>query len=337
MVYIFILPLILPLSVLYSETTEEEKPRLAIMDLKAGDGVSPALAEFTTDMLRTGMVNTRLFTIVDRKQLSVVMKEQAFQQSGCTDTTCVAQIGQLLAANKIMTGTLVKIGSKYYINAQIIDVEKGKLDFAESQSSDSLDAMDLSTRELAAKIAGRITGVDTSTLVPRKATEWPYIWRSIVFPGWGQYHNGDKGWAYFFAGSFIGLEVLGYTLRTKYLHTSAVYSNPVPPVLAIYTYLGTVEPTYRSLYTMGFGSIVLSNLVLSSSKQQLDEQRSQANSVVFAIGILYIWNVIHSMVSERNAGSVSSTTPSFVVYPSLISQETISSDRKMNFAIQFPL
>ncbi len=283
-------------------TEEKEKPRLAILDIKAGEGASPALADFSSNMLQTAMVNTRLFTIVERKQLDAVIKEQALKHSGCTDTSCVVQIGQLLAASKIMTGTLVKVGSKYYINAQIVDVELGKLDFAESNSADSLDGLETAIQELAAKIAGRITGVDTSSLVPQKATEWPYIWRSIVFPGWGQYHNGDRGWAKFFAGSFVGLGAAYFGLRTKYLNTAAHYSDPIVPLVPIYLYWNTLEQSSRSSNIALGPTIIIGDMSLSQLKSQEAGERRRLRGAAISLAALYLWNVIHSMVSERNTG-----------------------------------
>ena len=65
------------------------------------------------------------------------MKEQTVQQSGCADTSCAVELGKLLSADKILVGTLNKLGDTYIINARIIDVEKGNMLFADNTQANS--------------------------------------------------------------------------------------------------------------------------------------------------------------------------------------------------------
>ncbi len=178
-----------------------EKPRLAIMDLEPGPEVNESLASLASDLIRTGMVKSGLFQVIDRKSIQSVLKEQAFQQTGCTDTTCAVRVGQLLAANKMLTGTIKKIGSRIIINANIIDVEKGTIEFAEKGSADDLGKLEEASDDFARKIAARIAGISEEDIAGARKPRGPAILRSALIPGWGQYREGQTaaGAVYFFA------------------------------------------------------------------------------------------------------------------------------------------
>lgn len=93
---------VLGASSLIAQTKQQEKSRLAVLDLEPGAGVSVKEAEYISDILRTELVKTKMFTVIDRSSVRKILEEQAFQQKGCVDTKCTVKIGQLLAANKIL-------------------------------------------------------------------------------------------------------------------------------------------------------------------------------------------------------------------------------------------
>ena len=132
--------------------------RIAILDLSGGSGVSPSLANDTTDLIRAEMINLNLFTVLERAQMKEILKEQGFQMSGCTDTSCAVKIGQLLSANKILVGKVSKFGKNYTINIRIVDVEKGTGDYAEYVDTQSQEEIPKQVRVLVKRLAGRITG-----------------------------------------------------------------------------------------------------------------------------------------------------------------------------------
>jgi hypothetical protein len=65
---------------------------------------------------------------MEREQMKSILKEQNFQQSdACSEASCVVQMGQLLAVNKIITGSVGKLGNMYTINIKLIDVASGEI------------------------------------------------------------------------------------------------------------------------------------------------------------------------------------------------------------------
>jgi len=118
--------------VLCSSELLAEKMRLAIMDFKA-DGVTKEEARRITELIRTEIINTGKFTVIERDQIDKILQEQGFQMTGCTDEGCAVQIGKLASANKIMIGTVMLVSGTTVINGRIVDVEKGVAEFGERQ------------------------------------------------------------------------------------------------------------------------------------------------------------------------------------------------------------
>jgi len=137
----------------------EGKIRLAILDLDPV-GVDNVTALTVSDLLRTELFNTGLFMVIERQQMTSILKEQEYQMSGCTSTECAVQIGRLLSANKILVGTVNKLGKSFIINARIVNVETGTMEFGDKAKVSSLDELDKGCEIFARKLAARIRGTE---------------------------------------------------------------------------------------------------------------------------------------------------------------------------------
>lgn len=140
---------------LVSNLMAAEKMRIAVMDLKAMD-VSENTARAVSDIVRTELFNTGYFRIVERSEMDSILKEQGFQLSGCSDTECAVQVGKLLSARKMLVGSVSKLGNSFIINARIVDVEKGEMEFGEKAKAESESTLDQAVEVFAKKIAARI-------------------------------------------------------------------------------------------------------------------------------------------------------------------------------------
>lgn len=101
-----------------------DKPYVAVMDMKGVGGEEQVkTAAVLTDLLRTELSNTGYFKLCDRANMDQVMKEIGLQQSGCTSSECVVQIGRVLGVSKMVTGSISKLGKSYIITLQIVDIE----------------------------------------------------------------------------------------------------------------------------------------------------------------------------------------------------------------------
>jgi curli biogenesis system outer membrane secretion channel CsgG len=127
--------------------------RVAVMDFKA-NGISQLLASNISELVRNELIMMGGFAVLERSQVDQILKEQGFQQTGCTDTTCAVKVGQLLSAKKILIGTVMKMGNKILISGRIVDVEKGLGEIAANESAISADELDTATSKFAKKLAG---------------------------------------------------------------------------------------------------------------------------------------------------------------------------------------
>jgi len=117
------------------------KEMIAVMDFGAKD-VSQSVALSVSELIRTELINTGKFTVIERSNMKEILKEQGLQQTGCTDASCAVKIGKLLSAKKILVGTIMKLGSKLIISGRIVNVETGIGENAASGKANSLDQLD---------------------------------------------------------------------------------------------------------------------------------------------------------------------------------------------------
>jgi len=136
---------------------KEDKMRLAVLDFQPND-VSKYASKAVSDIIGTEMAKKNDLTMVERSQIGAILNEQGFQNTGCTDNSCAVEVGKLLSCSKILIGSLSKLGKVYTITAKLVDVEKGSVDFAESESCTSEDDIEPASRILAVKLLNRITG-----------------------------------------------------------------------------------------------------------------------------------------------------------------------------------
>jgi len=109
-----------------------EQTPIAVNNLK-GSGLSELEITILSDRLRTELFNTGVFIVMERAEMSTILKEMEFQSSGvCDEASCMVEMGQLLGVSKIVAGDIGKIGNFYTISLRIIDVSSGKIERAVS-------------------------------------------------------------------------------------------------------------------------------------------------------------------------------------------------------------
>ena len=111
-----------------------DRIKLAVMDFHEKN-TSPENAEAVTDLLRTALFNTGRFVVIERDRIQQIIEEQKFQSTGYTDMDQAVEIGRLLNVQKIMVGTVNKLGDTFVINTRMVDVMSGVVDVAVSKKS----------------------------------------------------------------------------------------------------------------------------------------------------------------------------------------------------------
>jgi hypothetical protein len=99
------------------------------MNLKAGSGITADDGLLLTDRLLVELARTTRFDVTERARRDEILKEQAFQQTGaCDEASCMAKIGKFLGVQKMVGGTIGKIGNTFSVNLRMVDVESGKIE-----------------------------------------------------------------------------------------------------------------------------------------------------------------------------------------------------------------
>lgn len=98
--------------------------KIAILNLQSE---YPDLSEYVVDELISNTINDRVFTVVDRVNLSLIQQELSFQMSGEVSDEAAVSIGQMLGAQTIVSGTISKIGDLFRLRMRALDVETAQI------------------------------------------------------------------------------------------------------------------------------------------------------------------------------------------------------------------
>lgn len=105
------------------------KPKVAVFNVKATGGISQPEIQLISDRLEYELFNTKTVDILERNEISFILEEQGFQNSGsCTDKSCLVEVGQLLGVEYIITGSIGQLNSVFLVNLKSIDVATARID-----------------------------------------------------------------------------------------------------------------------------------------------------------------------------------------------------------------
>jgi TolB-like protein len=174
---------------LLTATTIQAQVKTSIAVLPLGsNGISPSEALVLTDELLSVLVQSNVFTVVERGNMESILKEQGFQMSGCTSNECAVEAGKLLGVNKMVTGSVGKLGQIYNINLRLFDVETGEIEQNISQKHEgSIEGLLDVTTALGKKLSNynpenstdKITTSDQSSPFPSSRIG---LWVGANFP-----------------------------------------------------------------------------------------------------------------------------------------------------------
>lgn len=131
-----------------------QKLRVAVLNFKP-DGVSKTLSNRISELIRIDIISSGKYIILERNQMKVIFKEQAFHQATCSDENCAVKAGKLLSVQKILVGTVIKWGKSYIITGKLIDVEKGISEIAHKQQVRNMDEIPQATLIFVQKLTGQ--------------------------------------------------------------------------------------------------------------------------------------------------------------------------------------
>ncbi|MDQ7797776.1 MAG: LamG domain-containing protein [Candidatus Edwardsbacteria bacterium] len=107
----------------------QERRVISVMNIATTSGITEPEALQLSKKLLNELVLRNSYDVVDIEKRDEILKEQGFQQSGaCDATSCLVEAGKLLGVEKIIGGSIGKIGSVYSVELQMVDVLSGKVE-----------------------------------------------------------------------------------------------------------------------------------------------------------------------------------------------------------------
>jgi TolB-like protein len=173
-----------------TETTEK-KDKIAVLDFKTVN-LPLDKSRIVSELIRTDLINTNKFTVIERSQVDMIFKEHGFTSTGVTDDSSAAKIGKLLAARKILIGSVMKLGESIVVTCRVVDVERGVADSSAKITADSEEALVGEVSSLVASLTGEAPSEESKTIIPKislKLSKQSYkVYEDIVvsykkFPG----------------------------------------------------------------------------------------------------------------------------------------------------------
>ena len=140
------------------QAQEKAKLRIALLDFSTPGGLSKIETITLGNRLRSNLVKTNAFIVLERGKMEEILSEQGFQKTGCTTTECAVEIGRLLNVQKMVSGSIGKIGQTYTIDISLIDIataqiEKSFFQDYKGEIDGMLDMMEVIANQIAASIS----------------------------------------------------------------------------------------------------------------------------------------------------------------------------------------
>lgn len=158
-----------------SVAESDKKINIAVSDL-VGQGIDQTTAATISERLRVELINTQAFRVMERSQMASILQEQGFQQSDCSDNSCIVKMGQLLGVENMVMGVIGKVGSMFTISLRMVNVATGEVLYTASEDCrcEIEDVLTTSTPSIAKKLQGAVEkavfGTLTIRTVPDNAT-----------------------------------------------------------------------------------------------------------------------------------------------------------------------
>jgi len=297
---------LISLSTLASAASQAPKEKkmipVAVTELQIREGVTKGKAGLLTDILRSELIGTNLFIVMSRDDQDAILKELAFQASGaCDSTSCLVEMGQALGIEKMIGGSVGKLGRKYAITVKMIDIKtsRNEKQFTEYYLG-AEENLDEAIRAVALKLSGlqpasskgkrrrrapRRRPAERISSGGRSSSPAVAGLLSLVIPGAGQLYNGQSVLKSMFMGSAGIATTAVWLLNNGYANESQTEYNSFDGV----TGLDEKEGTGISNFEFW----------------EMEYQNERQTAIVFMglRGAMTLYSVIDAMVYSSKYGS----------------------------------
>lgn len=106
-----------------------KRPGMAVMDVRAVQGVQPGTATLITDVIVTEVSGTRHYDVVGSADIASLLgleKQRQLLQCG-EDSSCLAELGGALGVDYLLSGSVGLLGSRLRISLSIQNVKRARV------------------------------------------------------------------------------------------------------------------------------------------------------------------------------------------------------------------
>lgn len=110
-----------------ADTGRTRLPSLAVLRFESSR-IDSADLEVLRDAMAVEVQNSGRMRVMERAQMNAILSEQGFQKSGaCDRSECAVEVGRILAVDRMLLGSVGKIGETWSVTVRIVDVETGEV------------------------------------------------------------------------------------------------------------------------------------------------------------------------------------------------------------------
>ena len=152
----------------------DENIGVAVLSFETTEGRTEArdLGEAAAILINQNLISVPNISVVEREKLEDIIEEIGLSQTGLTSDEI--EVGNILNVQYLIAGAVADLGNRFLLAARFINVETGNV-----------------LQSASVEIPSNSFLMISSELVMIKKYPITAAFRSIIFPGWGQFYN-DK-------------------------------------------------------------------------------------------------------------------------------------------------
>jgi len=169
-----------------------EEIAVAIMEFSSKGGVTPEQMDALADLLASEVRDLGGFRVIGQADIRTVLgvEEKRLQAGGCTETSCMAEIGGALGVRWVLAGNVSKFGEVYLLNLKLIDAPAVRVASSVSPKVEGgeaalIDALKEHARKMLGKArAGMVdgpAGPEIGAEAPAAPADWRVTWGHASF------------------------------------------------------------------------------------------------------------------------------------------------------------
>ena len=234
---------------------------VAVLSFETTEGRTEArdLGEAAAILINQNLVNIPNISVVERQRLKDIMEEIGLSQSGMTSDEI--EVGNLLNVEFLIAGAVADLGNRFLLAARFINVETGNILQSASVEIPSSSFLSIS-----------------SGLVMIKKYPITAAFRSMIFPGWGQFYNDRPKKGSIILGAellFAGSAISNYIL---YKQSKAAYDRATQRDLASDKYIEMEQYAQINWVSLGAMSSIWLYAVIDAyidARKQIKDFKSE--------------------------------------------------------------